>query len=156
MNAYTVVKQGTKKFAVVDADNNVVKMFRVKRDAELCAELQGVMVVEAFDVAEPELVIEEAVELVVEAVEPIVELVVLDTPVIETTDAVELVVEAVEPKKLTADAKGPKKSQQVRARIAQAKEQYETQEIVVTWTIDTLGMTRQLARAYVLGNWNKV
>ena len=138
---YNVVKQGSKKFAVVDADGKVFKMFRVKRDAELhavaCNADNTVYDEEAFDVAEPELIVEPIAEAVV--VEPIAEAAVV-----------------VEAKKLAADATGLKKSQRVRARIAQAKLANEAQDIVIAWTVDTLGMTKQLARAYVLGNWNKV
>ena len=173
---YNVVKQGTKKFAVVDADGKVFKMFRVKRDAELhavaCNADNTVYDEEAFDVAEPELVeavVEVAAEAVVEvAAEAVVEVAAAEAVVEVAAEAVvevaaaEAVVEVaaaevvVETKKLVADVTGPKKSQRVRARIAQAKLANEAQDIVIAWTVAELGMTKQLARAYVLGNWNKV
>ena len=127
---YNVVKQGSKKFAVVDADNIVVKMFRVKRDAELhavaCNADNTVYDEEAFDAVE-----------IVNVEDAVIE------QVVKTTEVV-------------VNVKAPRKSDIVRQRIATAKSLDETQEVIIAWTVAELGMTKQLARAYVLGNWDKV
>jgi hypothetical protein len=72
----------------------------------------------------------------------------------QVVDAVEEPV--VETKKLVADANGLRKSDRVRARIALAKTASETQDVVIAWVIAELGMSKQLAKTYVKGNWNKV
>ena len=49
-----------------------------------------------------------------------------------------------------------KKSEQVRAAIADAKSKGLTQEDVITAIRQATGFGRRLARAYVLNNWDKV
>lgn len=49
-----------------------------------------------------------------------------------------------------------KKSEQVRAAIADAKSKGLTQEDVITAIREATGFGRRLARAYVLNNWDKV
>ena len=49
-----------------------------------------------------------------------------------------------------------KKSEQVRAAIADAKSKNLTQEDVITAIREATGFGRRLARAYVLNNWDKV
>ena len=44
----------------------------------------------------------------------------------------------------------------VRARIAEAKAQGHSEIAVVEYAVNTLGMTRALAKAYVKNNWSKV
>ena len=145
---YNVVKQASKKFAVVDADNIVVKMFRVKRDAELhavaCNADNTVYDEEAFDVAEIVNVEDAVIEQVVETTEVVVN---VEDAVIE---------QVVETTEVVVNVKAPRKSDIVRQRIATAKSLDETQEVIIAWTVAELGMTKQLARAYVLGNWDKV
>lgn len=45
------------------------------------------------------------------------------------------------------------KADLVRARIAQAKARSEDAGVVVQWAVETLGMSRSLAKTYVKNNW---
>lgn len=82
----------------------------------------------------------------------------VDTVAEVATDAVDTVAEVVDDfvdTEFNADGKPLMKSQRVRLRITYAKANNQTDEVVVKWAIDTLGMQRQLARAYVKNNWSK-
>ena len=59
---------------------------------------------------------------------------------------------AVEP--LVSD-KPLRKSDQVRYRIRIAKQNNESESVVVQWAIDVLGMKKPLATTYVKSNWHK-
>ena len=59
---------------------------------------------------------------------------------------------AVEP--LVSD-KPLRKSDQVRYRIRIAKQNNESESVVVQWAIDMLGMKKPLATTYVKSNWHK-
>lgn len=74
-------------------------------------------------------------------------------PVVQAVPKVQpKIVPAAQPKQ----EGGPKKSELVRARIAQAKARGEADTVVVQWAIDVLGMARALAKTYVSNNWAKV
>lgn len=60
---------------------------------------------------------------------------------------------AVKEAKIKAGA--PSKADQVRARIAFAKQQKQGMISVIIWAVDALGMTKSLARTYVENNWDK-
>jgi SprT protein len=51
---------------------------------------------------------------------------------------------------------GASNAERVRGRIAVAKRNGEAADAVVEWAVVTLGMKRQLAKAYVKNNWSKV
>lgn len=55
-----------------------------------------------------------------------------------------------------ASSNGMRKSDQVRYRIAIAKQNNEGQDQVIDWAIANLDMARSLAKTYVNNNWNKV
>ena len=75
----------------------------------------------------------------------------------EAVNAVEtaIIVEAAVVEAVAKEGKAERKSDKVRARIALAKQQKETKEVVIAWAIAELGMKKALAKAYVEGNWNK-
>ena len=66
------------------------------------------------------------------------------------------VVTVVAIEQVDATGKALKKSERVRIRIAIAKQNNETQEDVIKWTMDDIGFARGLAKVYVQNNWNKV
>lgn len=55
-----------------------------------------------------------------------------------------------------ASPNGMRKSDQVRYRIAIAKQNNEEHSVVVDWAIANLGMARSLAKTYVNNNWDRV
>ena len=139
MNKFTIVKTLQQTWAVVDADGVVINELVTRAKArDLARELtESTNIVEQAVVEETkveEIVTEEVVEEVKEEVKE---------EVIETVVLVESV-------------KKVRKSDQVRARIAIAKQNSEADAVVVQWAIDNLGMARQLARVYVKNNWAKV
>ena len=139
MSKFTIVKTLQQTWAVVDADGVVINELVTRAKArDLARELtESTNIVEQAVVEETkveEIVTEEVVEEVKEEVKE---------EVIETVVLVESV-------------KKVRKSDQVRARIAIAKQNSEADTVVVQWAIDNLGMARQLARVYVKNNWAKV
>ena len=139
MSKFTIVKTLQQTWAVVDADGVVINELDTRAKArDLARELTESTKTEEQTMVEEtkveEIVTEEVREEVKEEVkEQVVETVVL--------------VESV---------KKVRKSDQVRARIAIAKQNSEADAVVVQWAIDNLGMARQLARVYVKNNWAKV
>jgi hypothetical protein len=93
-----------------------------------------------------EVIAEAAVE-VDTVVDEVTETATVDTATEATDDFVDT--------ECNADGKPLMKSQRVRLRITYAKANNQTDEVVVKWAVDTLGMQRQLARAYVKNNWHK-
>ena len=123
--------------------------------------------VEREQVAAVETVAEEQVETateqVVEQVEAAVTEQVDTTAVEQAVEQVEVaeqvkqqVVTVVAIEQVDATGKALKKSERVRIRIAIAKQNNETQEDVIKWTMDDIGFARGLAKVYVQNNWNKV
>ena len=135
MNKFTIVKTTQQTWAVVDADGVVINELDTRAKArDLARELTESINTVNQTMVEENNTVEEVVEQVKEEVkEQVVETVVL--------------VESV---------KKVRKSDQVRARIAIAKQNSEADAVVVQWAIDNLGMARQLARVYVKNNWAKV
>ena len=135
MNKFTIVKTTQQTWAVVDADGVVINELDTRAKArDLARELTESINTVDQTMVEENNTVEEVVEQVKEEVkEQVVETVVL--------------VESV---------KKVRKSDQVRARIAIAKQNSEADAVVVQWAIDNLGMARQLARVYVKNNWAKV
>ena len=66
------------------------------------------------------------------------------------------VVTVIAIEQVDATGRALKKSERVRIRIAIAKQNNETQEDVIKWTMDDIGFARGLAKVYVQNNWNKV
>ena len=135
MSKFTIVKTLQQTWAVVDADGVVINELDTRAKArDLARELTESINTVDQTMVEENNTVEEVVEQVKEEVkEQVVETVVL--------------VESV---------KKVRKSDQVRARIAIAKQNSEADAVVVQWAIDNLGMARQLARVYVKNNWAKV
>lgn len=135
MSKFTIVKTTQQTWAVVDADGVVINELDTRAKArDLARELTESINTVNQTMVEENNTVEEVVEQVKEEVkEQVVETVVL--------------VESV---------KKVRKSDQVRARIAIAKQNSEADAVVVQWAIDNLGMARQLARVYVKNNWAKV
>lgn len=135
MSKFTIVKTLQQTWAVVDADGVVINELDTRAKArDLARELTESINTVDQTMVEENNTAEEVVEQVNEEVkEQVVETVVL--------------VESV---------KKVRKSDQVRARIAIAKQNSEADAVVVQWAIDNLGMARQLARVYVKNNWAKV
>ena len=135
MSKFTIVKTTQQTWAVVDADGVVINELDTRAKArDLARELTESINTVDQTMVEENNTVEEVVEQVNEEVkEQVVETVVL--------------VESV---------KKVRKSDQVRARIAIAKQNSEADAVVVQWAIDNLGMARQLARVYVKNNWAKV
>lgn len=135
MSKFTIVKTTQQTWAVVDADGVVINELDTRAKArDLARELTESINTVDQTMVEENNTAEEVVEQVNEEVkEQVVETVVL--------------VESV---------KKVRKSDQVRARIAIAKQNSEADAVVVQWAIDNLGMARQLARVYVKNNWAKV
>ena len=135
MSKFTIVKTTQQTWAVVDADGVVINELDTRAKArDLARELTESINTVDQTMVEENNTVEEVVEQVNEEVkEQVVETVVL--------------VESV---------KKVRKSDQVRARIAIAKQNSEADTVVVQWAIDNLGMARQLARVYVKNNWAKV
>ena len=73
----------------------------------------------------------------------------------DTVDAVVETVTVVNVAPLVSD-KPLRKSDQVRYRIAIAKQNNESEAVVVQWAVEVLGMKKPLASTYVKGNWHKV
>ena len=128
MSKFTIVKTTQQTWAVVDADGVVINELDTRAKArDLARELTESINTVDQTMVEENNTVEEVVEQVNEEVkEQVVETVVL--------------VESV---------KKVRKSDQVRARIAIAKQNSEADAVVVQWAIDNLGMARQLARVYV-------
>ena len=99
---------------------------------------------EVIETAVEEAVVEQAVETAAVATETVV----------ETVKQQVITIVAVE--QVDASGKALKKSERVRIRIAIAKQNNETQEDVIKWTMDNIGFARGLAKVYVTNNWNKV
>ena len=104
-----------------------------------------------------------ATEQVVEQVEAAVTEQVDTTAVEQAVEQVEVaeqvkqqVVTVVAIEQVDATGKVLKKSERVRIRIAIAKQNNETQEDVIKWTMDDIGFARGLAKVYVQNNWHKV
>ena len=104
-----------------------------------------------------------ATEQVVEQVEAAVTEQVDTTAVEQAVEQVEVaeqlkqqVVTVIAIEQVDATGKALKKSERVRIRIAIAKQNNETQEDVIKWTMDDIGFARGLAKVYVQNNWHKV
>lgn len=138
MSTYTVVKQDDATYAVCDDVGFVMDTFSNTEDAKLFVKDLTAIDAHSLYIAQTQWV------------EPTIEVDVADEPKPKPTEPV------VECKKLVADAASMKKSDRVRARIADAKANNETADVVVEWVIATLGMNKPLAKTYVKGNWNKV
>ena len=155
MSKFTIVKTTQQTWAVVDANGVVVDELATRAKArDLARELTEST--KDVDVSQQDVDVNEdiAINKEIAILESIVETNTdssLNTETISNTEAVEkqvlVIVESV---------KKVRKSDQVRARIAIAKQNNEADTIVVQWAIDNLGMARQLARVYVKNNWAKV
>ena len=104
-----------------------------------------------------------ATEQVVEQVEAAVTEQVDTTAVEQAVEQVEVaeqvkqqVVTVIAIEQVDATGRALKKSERVRIRIAIAKQNNETQEDVIKWTMDDIGFARGLAKVYVQNNWHKV
>ena len=102
-----------------------------------------------------------ATEQVVEQVEAAVtEQVAVTEQAVEQVEVAEQVkqqvVTVIAIEQVDATGKALKKSERVRIRIAIAKQNNETQEDVIKWTMDDIGFARGLAKVYVQNNWHKV
>ena len=101
-------------------------------------------------VEQVEVAVEEQVAVTEQAVEQ-------GEVAVETAATVaQQVVKVVAIEQVDATGKALKKSERVRIRIAIAKQNNETQEDVIKWTMDDIGFARGLAKVYVQNNWHKV
>ena len=72
----------------------------------------------------------------------------------QSVDAVVKTVTVINVEPLVSD-KPLRKSDQVRYRIAIAKQNNESESVVVQWAVEVLGMKKPLASTYVKNNWYK-
>ena len=113
-------------------------------------------VVEQVEAAVTEQVDTTAVEQAVEQGEVAVETAAVEEQVEVAATVAQQVVTVVAIEQVDATGKALKKSERVRIRIAIAKQNNETQEDVIKWTMDDIGFARGLAKVYVQNNWHKV
>ena len=145
MSKYIVNKTEDGMWSVEDELNSVIDVVETRAKArdlvrELMQPKSNVTHIEGTygTGIECETVSENAEEQVVETVSE------------NTVETVAVV--AVEP--LVSD-KPLRKSDQVRYRIRIAKQNNESESVVVQWAIDMLGMKKPLATTYVKSNWHK-
>ena len=112
--------------------------------------------VEREQVAAVETVAEEQVETATEQVVEQVETAAVEEQVEVAEQVKQQVVTVIAIEQVDATGKALKKSERVRIRIAIAKQNNETQEDVIKWTMDDIGFARGLAKVYVQNNWHKV
>jgi hypothetical protein len=144
--AYNIVKQNANTFAVTDEVGYVIEKFSNSKLAkEFVKDLQDCDT-HALYVRNTDWMCNDSVADEADT----------DVTVDATVQAVEVKAVKAVKVKLAANANGVRKSDKVRARIALAKQQNETQAVVIEWVIAELQMAKQLAKVYVKGNWDKV